>query len=77
MIAVDTNLLVRLFIEDDPAQTTMARDVVRRCTEAEPAYVSREVVVEFAWVLGRSSGMPKKGVVEALETLMSLPNIRF
>ena len=47
MRAVDTNILVRLFVNDDPKQAAAARQVVA----AEPIFVSKTVILELEWVL--------------------------
>ncbi|MDR1442195.1 MAG: type II toxin-antitoxin system VapC family toxin [Bifidobacteriaceae bacterium] len=56
MIGLDTNVLVRFIMEDDPAQTAWARQVINQLTPASPAYVSTVTLVELWWVLGRSYG---------------------
>ena len=47
MIAVDTNILVRLITRDDEAQAAVADVVV-----SEPVLVTLTVLLELAWVLG-------------------------
>ena len=47
MIAVDTNILVRLLTEDDPKQTTAARSVFA----AGPIWIAKTVLLETGWVL--------------------------
>lgn len=52
MIAVDTNLVVRLLVADSPEEVEHARHVV----EKNIAWVSRTVVLETAWVLQHHYG---------------------
>ena len=48
MAAVDTNVLVRLLVADDPAQTKRAAAFLEaRC----PVWISTVVLVETVWVL--------------------------
>ena len=50
MIGVDTNVLIQVFIDDDPDQTTAARQLV---AGAAPGglLISIIVLVEFVWTL--------------------------
>ncbi len=52
MLGVDTNVLVRLLIEDDAAQTQRARNLVDAAiAEEEVVLVSLPVLLETEWVL--------------------------
>ena len=52
MIGLDTNVLVRYVVQDDPEQAAAAtRLIENRCTPEEPAFVSSLVLAELAWVL--------------------------
>lgn len=47
MIAIDTNMLVRALVLDNPAQV----DVVRQLMAANTVFISRTVLLETEWVL--------------------------
>lgn len=65
MRAVDTNVLVRLLIRDDPAQVAAAEAFV------EPgAWVSHLVLIEAAWVLDSVYGIEPMAMARALEMLL-------
>lgn len=52
MIALDTNVLVRLVMRDDEAQAQRARDLVELQADRDASlFVSDVVLAEFAWVL--------------------------
>ena len=52
MIALDTNVIVRFLVRDDPAQARRAKALIDRLTEREErAYVSDIVLCELIWVL--------------------------
>ena len=51
MIGLDTNVLLRLFVEDDPAQSDRARRFVDAAAADEPCIVNPVVLAEFAWTL--------------------------
>lgn len=70
MIALDTNLLVRYLVDDDPAQARRAAAVVERAVARdEPLYVSQIVVCETVWVLSAGYGFGRDAVASTLENL--------
>jgi predicted nucleic-acid-binding protein len=69
MIGVDTNVLVRIFVEDDPGQTAVAQAFFRERTAESPAFVSAVVVVEVCWVLAQTYGFGTGRIGEALQWL--------
>ena len=73
MIALDTNILARYLLDDEPAQARAAR---RLLADAEAEYwVPVTVVLELAWVL-RKAAAPRRLVMERLRDLLSLRNVR-
>ena len=51
MIGLDTNVLLRLFVEDDARQSERARRYVGAATAYEPCLINSVVIAEFAWTL--------------------------
>ena len=71
MIGLDTNILLRLFIEDDPAQTANARTAVRSAVEMGRAVVVNLVVlVEFVWVMESIFRKQRSEIAVFLEKLL-------
>ena len=63
MIGLDTNVLVRYVVQDDPRQSKAAGCLIEgRCTPDSPGYVSTVVLAEFAWGL-RGAYEYEKGIV--------------
>lgn len=54
MIGIDTNVLVRYVIEDDPIQTSLAIQFLDSRTVRDPGYIPLICIAEFCWVLTRS-----------------------
>lgn len=72
MIALDTNVLVRLFVADDELQAKRAAQLI----EAEPrVFVCKTVVLEFVWVLAAVYATPRASLIQALETLAGLEKV--
>jgi predicted nucleic-acid-binding protein len=71
MLAVDTNLVVRLLIRDDQEQYERARQVFDR----EAVLLTRTVLLEADWVLRYTYRLKGAAIAQAIESLLSLPNI--
>ncbi len=72
MIGLDTNVLVRLIVGDDPAQTKRAKAFVEtRCTPESPAFINALVLVELAWVLASVYGYRRSEIATAFDALLS------
>lgn len=55
MIGLDTNILVRFLVQDDPEQSARARALIEKAIDSEtPCFVSDIVLCEMVWVLERS-----------------------
>lgn len=72
MIAVDTNVVVRLLTGDGPGQARRARTLF----EVETVFPSKTVLLESEWVLRRLYGFAAERIIDALTTLVGLPNVR-
>ena len=71
MRGLDTNVLVRLFTEDDPSQHALARSFVESCEDTDQElHVSAVVLCELVWTLAgtryRSTREMQAQVVEEL-----------
>lgn len=52
MIGLDTNVLVRYIVQDDPEQAEAAERLIEsRCTTQSPGFVAIPVLVELVWVV--------------------------
>lgn len=71
MIAVDTNVLVRIATNDDPAQARRALAVMR----SDRVFVSRTVLLETAWVLRHAYGLDDAAIGGALSTLAGISTV--
>jgi len=71
MIAVDTNVLVRLLAADDPGQTAAARTLFA----AEAIWIAKTVFLETSWVLRRLYGFDEPAIGEAFAKLLGLENV--
>lgn len=78
MAALDTNVLVRFIVQDDPAQSAQARKLIERAVaEGEPVFVPVTVALELEWVLRASFGFGKETVLLTLSNLLSAHELMF
>lgn len=70
MIGLDTNVLVRLATNDDPAQALRAKRWLREHTE-DVGFINRVVTVEFVWVLEAVYRYTREQIADALDGLLS------
>ena len=78
MIALDTNVLVRFLVEDEPKQNAQARDLIRRTIEAGAScFVSHIVLCELVWVLETSYGIARQTIADHLHALLRARHFEF
>jgi predicted nucleic-acid-binding protein len=75
MIGLDTNVLLRLFIDDDAAQCERARLFVDAATAAEPCLVNSIVLAEFAWTLATNFKKKRSEVARLIEGVLSMDDL--
>lgn len=71
MIGVDTNVLVRFLVDDDPVQNASARAFLSVRDAADPAFVSAVALAETVWVLNQRLRFPMARVVVVLRELLA------
>jgi predicted nucleic-acid-binding protein len=71
-IAVDTNVLVRAAVRDDPEQTDAATRIMAR---AEVLAITVSSLCEFVWVLRGVYGYRAPKIAEAIGILLSAENV--
>src|SRR5712671_6604155 len=71
MIAVDTNVVVRLLTGDDPKQAAVARSLFA----AEPIWIGKTVLLETGWVLRSLYGFEERTIRDAFTRLLGLKNV--
>jgi predicted nucleic-acid-binding protein len=72
MIAVDTNVVVRMLAKDDPRQTASARTLFG----SGDIWISKTVLIETAWVLQKTYDFDEESIQAALIGLLGLANVR-
>lgn len=76
MIGLDTNVVVRHLVQDDPKQSKAATRAFARLTPGDPGLLTTVVLVETYWVLTRGYKLATGDVVTALEALVDSSDIK-
>ena len=71
MLAVDTNIIVRLAVTDDPKQT----GIVRHLFAHNEIWISKTVLLETEWVLRYKYANKAKDIHGFFIKLLGLPNV--
>jgi len=70
MRGVDTNVLVRFLVRDDPEQARKARQFLAGCSAEDPGLVNHIVLCELVWVLGSFYSYPREAIARALKEVV-------
>ncbi len=74
MISVDTNVLVRAFLEDDVVQAKTAKEIMESAAKEGKLFISSYAILEFVWVL-KVKKIPRKEIYEAIIMLTDSPGV--
>ena len=70
-VAIDTNIIVRLFVDDNPSQTTKAA----RLFIENHILISTSVILETAWVLSKFYAFSSAEIAMSLRKLSSIKTV--
>jgi predicted nucleic-acid-binding protein len=71
MIAVDTNILVRILTNDDPAQARRAIELLK----SDGIFIPKTVLLETEWVLRHAYGIARSSIITGFQKLLGLSNV--
>lgn len=75
MIGVDTNVLLRYLLDDDPRQSPKAVAFFEQRSERDPAFVSLIAIIEVVWNLRARDRMPSDRIAGVVRSLLSAREI--
>ena len=71
MIGLDTNVLVRYIVQDDPRQAAKAVHLIENeCGETRPGFITVVVLVELVWVLEDCYRSVKAEIIAILQRIL-------
>jgi predicted nucleic-acid-binding protein len=75
VIGLDTNIVVRFLMLDDPAQSARAAQILEALSEDEPGFVSVVVLAETVWVLDRFYRQNRATIAEIVQGLLGADSL--
>jgi len=76
VVALDTNVVVRLLVGDDPAQTRRAEAAFLEHVNGGGVFISLLVIAELGWVLSAAYEWDRATVHSRLQRLVRTRNVR-
>ena len=73
MFAIDTNVLVRFLVADDPAQSAVSKKLF----EMHNIFIADTVLLETEWVLRAAFGLSRIEICSGLRVICGLPKVKF
>ena len=71
MIGLDTNILVRYLTQDDPIQSSQAREIMEQeLSDENPGFISIVAAVELVWVLEHAYRFSAREIAGAIERIL-------
>ena len=73
MVGLDTNVVLRLLLGDDPSQQLAAVSFVgAACSAEDPGWISAIVTTEIVWVLDRAYNLSRDNIADAVDRLLAV-----
>lgn len=69
-IGIDTNVIARYIVRDDPEQAEKADEIFDKCSSINPVLINQIVLVELIWVLKRLYKYSKIDIITILELIL-------
>ena len=76
MIGLDTNVIVRFMMDDDPVQSPIATRLFASFGTEHPGYISLVTMAELVWVLRSSYEATREHIQRVISTLLRSRGLR-
>ena len=78
MKALDTNVLIRFLVNDDPQQAKIVYRIFKQVeSNAEVFFVPALVLLEMVWVLESVYESTRQEIIETIDELLLMPILKF
>jgi len=75
LIGLDTNILLRFLLKDDPVQVAQVRALFRTLTPEQPGWIGITTILEIVWVLSGNKALNREAVALTVSNLLSLDTV--
>lgn len=76
MRALDTNILLRYLIKDDPIQAAIAREFILKCTSENRGFINLVTVNELVWALKKIYRYEKSLIIDTIEKILEAEQLQ-
>jgi len=76
LIGIDTNILLRYVIRDDPKQTARACELMDSFSLQEPGFLTLVTLAELFWVLDRSYNESRSRILQVILAFLANEGLR-
>lgn len=77
MIGLDTNVLARYLLRDDPTQWAAAAAVIETLTTEEPGFITHVTLIELHWLLARKHKSDRDSRLSVIRGLIETEAFEF
>ncbi len=77
MIGIDTNVLLRAMLDDDPVQSRSAQKLLKSLREEQRGFINLPVLTELFWVLRSRYKLPRQKLAALMRDLIGVEHIEF
>lgn len=76
MIGIDTNLLIRLAMQDDPVQCSKVDSFLAKLSLQEAGFISLVTLIESVWVLEKRYRLSKPEIIRYVQELLDASELK-
>ncbi len=77
MIGIDTNVLLRYIVQDDPEQTAKSRAFFNQLTPDMQGWIALVTLAELVWVLRTTYDAPRSRIAAVVKSLLNAQDLDF
>lgn len=77
MIGLDTNILLRAMLNDDPVQSPAAQRLLANLNSARPGLINIPVLMEFFWALRTRYKLPRAKLASVIRDMFEAEHFEF
>lgn len=75
MNGIDTNVLLRLLLRDDPVQVARAERCIVAASQDGPVLINPIVLAELTWIMSKRVKLPRSELADILDDLLSADDL--
>lgn len=77
LIGIDTNVLLRVVLQDDPIQSPLAAALIRSLNRSRRGFITAVTLAEAYWVLSRGARLQRTTCLALIRRLVETASLEF